>query len=526
MVATVYSAGVFGLEPYIVELQADILDGKAGVDIVGLPDAAVSESRQRVIAALKNAGFALPPKHVIINLAPADIRKEGAMYDLPMLTAFLISMGRLRESELALNVSRCVFIGELSLSGQVRRVNGVLPMVIKAAQSGFETIFVPAENALEAAVVEGINIYPVADVAEMLSILRGGSDAQPVANVGRLFMDDADDGLDFSQVSGLFAAKRALEIAAAGCHNVLMIGPPGTGKSMLAMRIPSILPKMTFEEAVETTAVYSVAGQLNEDNRLITVRPFRAPHHTISQAGLTGGSSIPRPGEISLANNGVLFLDELAEYDRRTLDVLRQPLESGHITIGRASGTATYPCKIMLVCATNPCPCGYYGSKGGKCTCAPGVPEKYISRISGPLLDRIDIHVDVPAVDFETLRSKRKEESSAEIRERVERARAVQAKRFEGTGITCNARMDSRTMDAACRLTPGAEKLLREMFDRTHMSARAYNRVLKVARTCADMTTDDPFSELTEEHIAEAVALHTREMKYWTPSDKGTGMVR
>lgn len=507
MVSEINSAGVFGLESYIVSIEADVIGGKFAVDIVGLPDAAVSESGERIRAAVINSGYTFPDTHLIINLAPADIRKEGPLYDLPMYIATLCASRQLEG-----DFGDSVFIGELSLSGEVRRVSGVLPMAIKAAGEGFKKLYIPAENSLEASVVEGIQIYPVKNVAELLPALRGETELEPVVNDGLSVFAEPQGMPDFADVKGQFEAKRALEIAAAGGHNVLMIGSPGSGKSMLAKRLPSILPEMTFEEAIETTKIYSVAGMLRGGERLIAVRPFRSPHHTISPAGLSGGGAVPKPGEISLAHNGVLFLDELPEFSRTAMEVLRQPIEDGEITIARVAGTLTYPCSVMLVCAMNPCPCGYYGHPTRKCTCPPGAAAKYLARVSGPLLDRIDIHIEVQPVNYEMLSSRRRSESSADIRARVNAARKIQSARFAGTGITCNARMDSKSVRQYCQMDADAQEMLRSLFDSSGLSARAYDKILKVARTAADLR-DAP--TISRADIAEALQYRSLDRKYW-----------
>ncbi len=508
MFARVKSMGIFGMEVFPVGVEADISSGLPRFDVVGLPDSAVSESRNRVHSAIKNSGFDFPVSRITVNLAPADRRKEGPLYDLAMFIALLEASEQLR-----VKTDEYVFLGELSLDGKIRRVNGILPMVIGACQSGMKKIFVPADNANEAAIVEGIEVYPVADVLSVLNHLRGTNPIRPAVPSKNTDEMGYDYLPDFADVKGQFEAKRALEVAAAGGHNTLMIGSPGSGKSMLAKRIPSILPSMTFEESLETTKIYSISGALRNNSSLITRRPFRAPHHTVSSIGLAGGGAIPKPGEISLAHNGVLFLDELPEFSRSTMEMLRQPLEDRQITISRASGASTYPCSVMLVCAMNPCPCGYYGHPTKKCTCREGAAAKYLSKISGPLLDRIDIHIEVPPVDFEKLSDSHRGEPSSEIKKRVEAARKIQQKRLCGTSANCNAQMNSAMTREFCRASDAAMKMLEISFDKLGLSARAYDKILRVARTVADLDN----SEIIEAtHIAEAIQYRSLDRKFWT----------
>ena len=507
MYATIGSMGLYGLDGYPVSVEADISNGLPGFDVVGLPDAAVSESRDRVRAAIRNSGLTFPVSRLTVNLAPADKRKSGPMYDLPILLSILAASG-----QLGAETGDAAFLGELALDGTVRPVNGALSMALAAAASGRKRLFVPAENAAEAAIAEHIEVYGVQSVGQLLRVLSGGENLAPT-QAAPFCADDGPAGQpDFSEVKGQTAARRAAEIAAAGGHNLLLIGPAGTGKSMIAKRIPSILPPLSLAEAVETTRIYSVAGMLENRGALIAARPFRAPHHTVSPAGLTGGGAIPRPGEISLSHNGVLFLDELPEFERAATEVLRQPIEDDKVTISRVSGSLTYPCSVMLVAAMNPCPCGNFGSPVKKCTCAPYAVERYLGRISGPLLDRIDLHVEVAAVDYESLADKAPGESSEAIRARVVAARALQEARYAGTGVRCNAKLTPALTAQFCTMTPRAEQMLRRAFDSLGLSARAYDKVLRVARTIADLSGGDVIDAL---HIAEAVQYRALDQKYW-----------
>ena len=503
MIAKVRSMGLQGVGGYEVLLEVYISNGLPAFDVVGLPDAAVKEARERVRAAIKNNGCRFPVSRMTVNLAPADKKKAGTLYDLPMLIGILAADGDIDEPG-----DDCAFIGELSLSGELRPVYGALPMAIAARRCGVKKFFVPADNASEAAFAEGISVYPVKNVDELMRFLRGELEIEPAATPG---IETVSQHLpDFSDVKGQENVKRALEIAAAGGHNILIVGPPGAGKSMMAKRLPGILPDMSRDEMIQSTEIYSVAGMTNRDRPIVSLRPFRSPHHTVSAAGLSGGGTLPRPGEISLAHNGVLFLDELPEFRSDVLEVLRQPLEDGEVTVSRVAGTVTYPSRFMLVCAMNPCKCGWYGHPSGRCRCTERDVRRYHSRISGPLLDRIDLIVEVPALDYEELSRRSSAERSADIKKRVNAAREIQRRRFGGDGTMCNAHIGSREMSEICALDAEGKALMHAAFDSMGLSARSYDRILRVARTIADL---DGQETISPEHVAEAIQYRTYDFR-------------
>ncbi|MFA7345604.1 MAG: YifB family Mg chelatase-like AAA ATPase [Terrimicrobiaceae bacterium] len=510
MLTRVFSAAIQGVDALEVEIEVNTGAGEPKIVVVGLPDTAVKESKDRVTTAIANSAFRWPRERTTINLAPADIKKEGPSFDLPIAIGMVAAALR---AELP-RLERCLVVGELALTGEIRPVKGALPIAIEARNRGKKAVVLPLVNAPEAAIVEGIDIYGARNLREAYEFLSKQKELLPVpGNAQERLSAARPEEADFSEVKGQFQVKRAIEIAVAGGHNILFIGPPGSGKSMLAKRIPTIIPPMDLEEAVETTKIHSICGLLNEKNAFVAHRPFRSPHHTISDIGLLGGSANPAPGEVSIAHNGVLFLDELPEFKRSTLEVLRQPLEDGWVVISRAAGTMTFPADFMLVTAMNPCPCGFFGDPARECRCSPAQVERYRSRISGPLLDRIDIHVEAPAVQYRELSSNEPAEPSSAIRERVIRARGRQRDRFaSGKKTNCNARMGHSQIKKFCALDSSGQEMLRHAMEDLQLSARAYDRILKVARTIADLAGAE---SIDSSHIGEAIQYRTLDRKLW-----------
>lgn len=509
MIANVKSCALSGLDGYLVTVEVDAYAGVPAIEIVGLPDAAVKESKERVRSAVRNSGLQFPQKKIIVNLAPADTKKEGAYLDLAITTAILISSGQLEQS----CVDGILFIGELALDGSLRPANGVLPMVLEAKKCGLSRAIVPMENAREAAVVEGVEVYGAARLTDVVSHLRGERKLpRETVDLDALFHDGGTLHEDFADVKGQEGAKRALEVAAAGAHNCLMIGAPGSGKTMLARRLPGILPGLTFDEALEVTKIYSIAGKLPPGEALVRQRPFRSPHHGISGAALTAGGSPPRPGEICLAHRGVLFLDEFPEFRKDTMEAMRQPLEDGAFTVARAGGTVTFPSACMLVASMNPCRCGYYGDPVRQCTCTPGQIQKYLGKISGPMLDRVDIHIEVPTVQFADLAQERPAECTADIKRRVDAAREIQLRRYQHDGIFANAQLDAAGLEQYCRVDDDGKAILAQAFQRLGLSARAHARILKVARTIADLAGSE---QIAVTHLAEAIQYRSLDKKFF-----------
>jgi len=499
MLAKVLSGALIGIDAYPVEVEVDIAQGLPQFSTVGLPEGAVKESKDRVKSAIKNSGYEFPTRRITINLAPADVRKDGAAFDLPMAVGLLLATGALKPAR----PGRFLLMGELSLDGQVRPVRGALPVAVAARRWDVAGLLLPVENAAEGAIVDALPVYAVRDLGEAVAFLSGEKELEPFrVDAGELFARAACHAEDFAEVRGQEHVKRALEVAAAGAHNLLMVGPPGSGKTMLARRLPTILPPLAFAESLETTKIHSVVGLLPRQDALVAARPFRSPHHTVSDAGLIGGGTLPRPGEVSLAHNGVLFLDELPEFKKNVLEMLRQPLEDGQVTISRAVQSLTYPASFMLVAAMNPCPCGFLGDGQHPCSCSPLMVQRYRSRLSGPLLDRIDLHVEVPRVTHRDLADPRDGEPSAAVRARVDAARARQCERLAPFGLHANARMQSRHIRRFCTLDSAGQKLLEMVTDRLGLSARTYTRILKVARTIADLAGDE---QIRQAHLAEAI---------------------
>ena len=503
MLAVVNSFGLVGLEGYKIDVEVDVNMGLPKYEIVGLPDASVKEAKERVRSAIKNSGFKFPSGRITVNLAPANKKKEGSGFDLAMAVAILFATEQLNIKK----TNKFIFLGELGLDGSLKAVNGLLPMLISARAEGYNDFIIPAQNMQEASYIDGTNVYALNNFKDVINFLSGELNLLPIEKK-EWKCEGVKASEDFARVKGQAVAKRAMEIAVAGGHNILMVGPPGSGKTMLAHCVPSILPDLTFEEALEITKIHSVAGVLDLKKGIVTSRPFRSPHHTASTVALTGGGKSVLPGEISLAHNGVLFLDEMPEYSRDALETLRQPLEDGCITVSRASGTVVYPANFILIASMNPCPCGNFGSKDLECTCSPSQIQRYMRKISGPLLDRIDIKIDVDRVAFVDLNSDKEEESSAEVKKRVDRARKVQLERYKNDKNYSNAKMNSKQIKLYCKIDDNTRDFMEQAFEKFHMSARAYNRILKVARTIADLEGKE---NIEFEHVAEALAYRTIE---------------
>ena len=509
MLSIVKSMSLQGLDGFLVDVQVDVSAGMPNWEVVGLPDATVKESKERVRTAIKNSGYEFESRRIVINLAPADKRKEGSFFDLPIAIGILLDF----EDIMWQNLEDTVFIGELSLDGRLNKINGVLPMCIEAKKLGIKRVILPEENAKEAAIVTGLQVIGATNLREVVDYLNDVENIEPTkTDIQKIFKDKSKYKLNFSDVKGQENIKRALEIAAAGGHNVLMIGTPGSGKTMMARRIPSILPDLTFDEALEVTKIHSIAGLLSKDVPILLTRPFRSPHHTVTINSLIGGGNIPKPGEISLAHYGVLFLDELPEFNKNTLEVLRGPLEDREVTISRVNASLTYPCNFMFVASMNPCPCGFYGSKDKECTCTPEAISRYMGKISGPLLDRIDIQIEVTPVKYQKIASEEKIESSEVIKQRVDSARKIQLDRYKQYGIFSNSELTPSLSNIYCKLDLKSKEIIQNAFERLGLSARGYERILKVARTIADL---DKKENIEAKHIAEAIQYRSLDRKYW-----------